>query len=61
MIKQEYFSMKKILGNSRLISIAILNIILMIVTLAFFKPAYETNDDFMMGLISSGAYGDSYQ
>lgn len=53
--------MKRLFQNKKLVYITILNFIFMMIVLIYFMPRYETNDDYVMGLISSGAYGDRFK
>ena len=52
--------MKKWICNKNFNIIAVLNIVMALIAIFVFVPGYETNDDFTMGVISSGAYGHEY-
>lgn len=53
--------MKNLFQNKKLVCITIFNFVLMMIVLIYFMPRYETNDDYVMGLISTGAYGDKFK
>lgn len=52
--------MKKWMCNKNFNIITILNVIMALIAIFVFVPGYETNDDFTMGVVSSGAYGSEY-